>query len=74
MTTPRVCPTPHPCPHAGYTLLGLEQTSESTQLPAFSFPEKCVLVLGREKEGMPPEVRSCLGPGQPVGGGLGWGS
>jgi hypothetical protein len=40
----------------GYTLLGLEQTSESHQLPAFDFPRRAVLVLGREREGLPPEV------------------
>lgn len=45
---------------AGYTLLGLEQTAESTTLPAYPFPARCVLVLGREKEGMPPEVMQLL--------------
>ena len=42
----------------GYALLGLEQTSESQQLPAFEFPRKAVLVLGREREGLPAEVRA----------------
>ena len=46
--------TEHP---ARYTLLGLEQTAESCHLPDFKFPNRCVLVLGREKEGLPPEVR-----------------
>ena len=41
-----------------YALLGLEQTAESCRLPDYPFPAKCVLVLGREKEGLPPEVRS----------------
>jgi tRNA guanosine-2'-O-methyltransferase len=40
----------------GYSLLGLEQTSESQLLPAFDFPRRAVLVLGKEKEGLPPEV------------------
>eukprot|EP00775_Hariotina_reticulata_P006297 gene6297-6532_t len=40
----------------GYMLVGLEQTAESTSLPQFKFPAKTVLVLGREKEGIPPEV------------------
>ncbi len=40
----------------GYALLGLEQTSESQLLPAFNFPRQAVLVLGKEKEGLPPEV------------------
>lgn len=43
-----------------YSLVGLEQTAESTQLPAFRFPPKSVLVLGREKEGIPPEIISVL--------------
>lgn len=44
----------------GYTLLGLEQTAESVPLPRYPFPKRCVLVLGREKEGMPPEVGAGL--------------
>jgi len=44
-------------PHTSrYTLVGLEQTSESCMLPEFRFPARSVLVLGREKEGLPPEV------------------
>ena len=41
-------------------LLGLEQTAESCGLQNFPFPDRCVLVLGREKEGMPPEVLELL--------------
>ncbi|KAF6260973.1 hypothetical protein COO60DRAFT_830876 [Scenedesmus sp. NREL 46B-D3] len=44
----------------GYALVGLEQTAESTCLPEFRFPSKTVLVLGREKEGIPPEIISML--------------
>ncbi len=40
-----------------YTLVGLEQTAESVRLPDYRWPSKVVLVLGREKEGIPPEVR-----------------
>jgi hypothetical protein len=40
----------------GWCLCGLEQTADSVSLPAFDFPQRCVLVLGREREGMPPEV------------------
>lgn len=40
--------------------MGLEQTAESTQLPCFDFPQKTVLVLGREKEGVPPEIIALL--------------
>ncbi|GAX81015.1 hypothetical protein CEUSTIGMA_g8450.t1 [Chlamydomonas eustigma] len=44
----------------GYCLLGLEQTAESIRLPDYPFPSQCVLVLGREKEGLPPEVLEVL--------------
>lgn len=44
----------------GYSLIGLEQTAESRCLPEYDFPPKCVLVLGREKEGLPPEVIQLL--------------
>ncbi|WIA08744.1 hypothetical protein OEZ85_008167 [Tetradesmus obliquus] len=44
----------------GYALVGLEQTAESTCLPEYKFPSKTVLVLGREKEGIPPEIISML--------------
>jgi tRNA G18 (ribose-2'-O)-methylase SpoU len=41
-------------------LVGLEQTAESTSLPQFKFSANTVLVLGREKEGIPPEVITLL--------------
>jgi len=44
----------------GYTILGLEQTAEAVQLPGYSFPEKSVLLLGREKEGIPAELLHLL--------------
>ncbi|GFH22891.1 SpoU_methylase domain-containing protein, partial [Haematococcus lacustris] len=44
----------------GWLLVGLEQTSESTRLPDYAFPPRCVLVLGREKEGLPAEVLQLL--------------
>jgi tRNA G18 (ribose-2'-O)-methylase SpoU len=40
--------------------VGLEQTADSVSLPAYAFPPRCVLVLGREKEGCPPEVLALL--------------
>lgn len=40
----------------GYTLVGVEQTSESIILAEFEFPSKCVLILGREKEGIPADI------------------
>jgi len=44
----------------GYLLIGIEQTNESKPLHKFTFPEKCVLVLGREKTGIPTEIISQL--------------
>lgn len=44
----------------GYALIGLEQTAEAVPLPGYSFPENTVLVLGREKEGIPPDLLNLL--------------
>ena len=44
----------------GYQILGLEQTANSKMLSEFQFPEKCVLVLGKEKEGIPQEYLGVL--------------
>ncbi len=44
----------------GYSLLGIEQTSNSANLINFTFPKKCVLVLGKEKEGIPTEYIQIL--------------
>ncbi|CAK9173315.1 unnamed protein product [Ilex paraguariensis] len=40
----------------GFTILGLEQTANSIPLDQYTFPKKTVLVLGREKEGIPVEI------------------
>ncbi|KAK3029857.1 hypothetical protein RJ639_038291 [Escallonia herrerae] len=40
----------------GFSILGLEQTANSIPLDQFTFPKKTVLVLGREKEGIPVEL------------------
>ena len=40
----------------GWSLVGLEQTVGSHDLREVVFPEKMVLVLGNEKEGVPPEI------------------
>jgi tRNA G18 (ribose-2'-O)-methylase SpoU len=45
-----------PSPPPSYTLVGLEQTAGSVPLPSYAWPRRVVLVLGREKEGVPPEV------------------
>lgn len=48
----------------GYAVLALEQTAHSCPLTDFTFPEKVVLVLGREKEGVPvdflPLIDQCI--------------
>eukprot|EP00916_Digyalum_oweni_P024454 GHVL01040392.1.p1 GENE.GHVL01040392.1~~GHVL01040392.1.p1 ORF type:complete len:609 (-),score=158.70 GHVL01040392.1:159-1985(-) len=36
----------------GWTLIGVEQSNNSTKLEEFIFPKKCVLVMGSEKEGL----------------------
>ncbi|KAG9412749.1 hypothetical protein AC1031_015650 [Aphanomyces cochlioides] len=40
----------------GYTVVALEQTSSSACLSTFEFPDKCVIVLGNEKEGIPVDI------------------
>jgi tRNA G18 (ribose-2'-O)-methylase SpoU len=40
----------------GYTIVGLEQTDSSISLEKFEFRSRCVLVLGKEREGLPVEV------------------
>ena len=40
----------------GYSLVGLEQTVTSKILGTVSLPEKMVLVLGHEKEGIPINI------------------
>ncbi|KAH8553159.1 hypothetical protein BGW37DRAFT_488649 [Umbelopsis sp. PMI_123] len=44
----------------GYLLCGLEQTTTSTPLQEFDFPRKCVLLLGKEKEGIPAHLLQML--------------
>jgi tRNA G18 (ribose-2'-O)-methylase SpoU len=36
----------------GYTLVGLEQTTNSTRLADYAFPKKTALVIGSEREGL----------------------
>ena len=42
--------------HDGWTLVGLEQTVSSHDLRDVNFPDKIVLVLGNEKEGVPASI------------------
>ncbi|HVW23393.1 MAG TPA: TrmH family RNA methyltransferase [Candidatus Saccharimonadales bacterium] len=40
----------------GVTVIGLEQTPKSLPLPEFQPPDKLALIVGREVEGLEPEV------------------
>ncbi len=44
----------------GYTLVGLEQTTNSTELPHYLFPKKTALVVGSEREGLSQECLDLL--------------
>lgn len=44
----------------GYTVLGAEQTAKSQSLATVKFPKKSLLLLGNEKEGIPPELLPIL--------------
>lgn len=44
----------------GFSILGLEQTANSKMLHEFKFPAKCIMLLGKEKEGIPQEYYSIL--------------
>lgn len=44
----------------GWTLVGVEQTQNSQKLNHFVFPQKTVLLLGHEKEGLPIQYINCL--------------
>ncbi|XP_041506206.1 probable methyltransferase TARBP1 isoform X2 [Microtus oregoni] len=40
----------------GYTVIGVEQTAQSSDLAQFCFPEKSLLLLGNEREGIPADL------------------
>jgi 23S rRNA (guanosine2251-2'-O)-methyltransferase len=46
----------HTLHEQGYTIATLEQTRDAVALPAYSPPEKIALLVGREVEGVEPEV------------------
>ncbi|KAK9388754.1 hypothetical protein V1515DRAFT_595916 [Lipomyces mesembrius] len=47
----------HDCQRNGYSIWGVEQTDGSVLLTnELKFPKKMVLVLGKEKEGIPPQL------------------
>ena len=41
---------------AGFQIFALEQTTDSIAMPDFETPEKLAIVLGREVEGVEPEI------------------
>ena len=40
----------------GYTIIGVEQTANSVSLEEYNFPRKSLLVLGRERDGIPVDL------------------
>lgn len=62
--TLRVCRTLPPAlrelRQAGYTLVGLEQTTGSTPLRQFQFARRTALVIGNERAGLEDEVLELL--------------
>lgn len=44
----------------GYKIFGLEQTSSSVPINECNFPKKSVLILGKEKEGIPSDIVSIV--------------
>ena len=54
----------HRCRQKGYTIVGLEQTETSIDLSdpiqTAQLPRKCVLILGKEKEGVPVQILNQL--------------
>jgi tRNA guanosine-2'-O-methyltransferase len=44
------------CKMRGYTIIALEQTDSSEAMQNCRLPSKCVLLLGREREGIPVEL------------------
>ena len=48
------------CKEQGYTVVGVEQTSESLSLPDYRFDKRTVLLLGKEQEGIPANLLSEL--------------
>ncbi|KFO34242.1 Putative methyltransferase TARBP1 [Fukomys damarensis] len=44
----------------GYTIIGVEQTARSSDLAQYCFPEKSLLLLGNEREGIPAKLMQHL--------------
>lgn len=44
----------------GFTIVALEQTAKSVSLERFRFPEKTVILVGNEQNGVPPELLAMI--------------
>ncbi|KAI5088024.1 putative methyltransferase TARBP1 isoform X3, partial [Silurus meridionalis] len=44
----------------GYSIIGVEQTANSQSLQSYRFPEKTLLLLGNEREGIPADLLQLL--------------
>lgn len=44
------------CRQNGYKIVALEQTKNSHKLPSYQTPNKVLLILGEEVNGIPPEI------------------
>ena len=44
----------------GYAVLGLEQSTNSVCITQFTFPARAVILLGKEKEGVPAHLLQML--------------
>ena len=53
---PEILPVLNKLKKDGYVVAALEQTGDSRELPKYHPPQKLVLVVGREVEGIDPEV------------------
>merc|ERR1712098_588362 len=40
----------------GWTIVAVEQANQSVPLNKFTFPDKCAILLGKEREGVPVEL------------------
>ena len=40
----------------GWTIVAIEQANKSVPLNSFAFPDKCAILLGKEREGVPVEL------------------
>ncbi|OII71525.1 RNA family protein [Cryptosporidium andersoni] len=55
-----ICKYIHSMRLQGYIIIAVEQTASSILLPDFIFPKKSILILGKEKEGIPCDIISMV--------------